>query len=513
MINLNNKNLVKVSAAISGVLPISYLITNTELKDNTQISKKFYFVRLLGYTFSIVTYLLSIVIIQRFVIETGIFSNKGLGYMLALLIFLFVQFAFSSVFLLLCEKFFTNTLGFSTNTSSRKVAFHYLLTVSLGVLISIYLFVYGPFLFFFASFYLIPNIYLYSRLQKLYNSGKGILIFTIVYLIIASTFILSDAAIENIDNNISRAIIYVGYYYAPWLLYAFLLYLSWDIVTFFLAKTGFNIRVWAESYQIRWKTFIFIASIACIIIVVGTINFNNTRIQKYNIQIAKNARAFNGLKIAMTADCHFSEITSDYFVRQFIDKLNDLDADIVFFVGDIFESNGTNAEMIKIQTQLRQINARYGVYAVEGNHDYYSDANMSNSFQNSGIKLLRDTIIEINNSIQIVGRMDRHNQNRILLDTLLGKLSKDLPVIVLDHQPNNDLAEIDNVDLLLSGHTHNGQLFPFNMIVKLIYDLSWGHKVIGNTNYFVTCGAQGWGPQVKISSYSEIMEINVRFDK
>ncbi len=215
MINLNNKKLINVSTAISGVLPISFLITNTELKDNNQISKKFYYVRFLGLIFSIFTYLLSIVIIQRFVIETGIFSNKGQGYVLALLIFLFVHFVLSSLFLLLCKKFFANTLGFSSNISSRKVAFNYVLTVSLGVLMSVYLFVYGPFLFVFASFYLIPNIYLYSRLRKMFNSGKRILIFTIAYLIIVSTFIISDAAFENINNSISTGIVYVGYYYAP----------------------------------------------------------------------------------------------------------------------------------------------------------------------------------------------------------------------------------------------------------------------------------------------------------
>ncbi len=214
----------------------------------------------------------------------------------------------------------------------------------------------------------------------------------------------------------------------------------------------------------------------------------------------------------MTADCHFSEITNNYFVRQFINKLNALDADIVFLVGDIFESNRTNAKMKQIQKQLKQIDAKYGVYAVEGNHDYYGGANISGSFQNSDIKLLRDSIVVINNSIQILGRMDRHNKNRNSLDKLLKQVSKDLATIVLDHQPNSEITDKEKIDVYLSGHTHNGQLFPFNLITKLIYNLSWGYKEVGGTHYFVTCGAQGWGPQVKTGSFSEIMEINIDFN-
>lgn len=513
MVNLNNKKLIKISTAIIGTLPISYLITNIELKDNNQISSKFYYVRLLGYLFSIFTYLLSIVLIQRFVIETGVFGNKLHGYMLALFIFLLVQIVLSSFFIFFCEKFFVDTLNFSSKSSNRKVAFHYVLNLSLGVLMSIYLFVSGPFLFFFAAIYLIPNIYLYSRLRKIFKSGKSILILTVSYLTIASTFILCDTAFENIDSSISKSIIYVGYYYTAWLLYVFLLYLIWDIFMFFFSKTRLNLNELIHSYRVRCLTFILIALTAGAVVIAGVYNFNNTKVQKYNIQISKKANELDELKIALVADCHFSEITNDYFIRQFIDKLNSLEADIVFFVGDIFESNRTNSTMKQIKKQLRQLNSKFGVYAVEGNHDYYSAANTSQAFQNSGIILLRDSIIEINNSIQVVGRMDRHNQNRKPLDSLLNNVTADIPVVLLEHQPDNVLAKIDKVDLFLSGHTHNGQLFPFNLIIKQIYDLSWGHRLIGNTNYIVTCGAQGWGPQVKTGSYSEIMEINLNFDK
>jgi predicted MPP superfamily phosphohydrolase len=85
-------------------------------------------------------------------------------------------------------------------------------------------------------------------------------------------------------------------------------------------------------------------------------------------------------------------------------------------------------------------------------------------------------------------------------------------MILIDHLP----TEIDpvcktHIDIQLSGHTHNGQLFPINLITKRVYELSWGHKKIGNTDFFVTSGIRLWGPSVRTTGKSEIMIINANF--
>ena len=511
MINLNNKKIINTTAFISGVLPVAYLITNTGLKDKSQPPYKIFLVRLLGYILSITTYFLSIISIEKYVLDANLFSNKVQGYILALLIFMIIQISVAYAFMLICSKFFSDTLRFSVNVSSRKVMFYYVLNVSLGILMTGYLFVSGPFLFVFTSIYLIPNIYLYSHFRKIFRSGKSILIFTIVFFIVVSTFVFSNAATENINSTFSKSIIYTGYYYAPWLLYTFLLYLFWDVFTFIMSVIQSEIREQVHSYRVRRMVFFSVVLIACITEITGVFNFNNTRIRKYDIQLAQKESELKELKIAMAADFHFSEITNDYFIHQFIEKLNSVNADIVLFVGDIFESGRSNPKMKDIQNQLRLIKSKYGVFAVEGNHEYYNGTNGNDCFINSDITLLRDTIIVIDDYFQIAGRMDKHNRNRLSLDTLLNRISPELPVIVMDHQPQNETKSFDKIDVYLSGHTHNGQLFPFNLITKLIYELSWGYKETDNTHYFVTCGAQGWGPQVKTASHSEIMEINVAF--
>jgi predicted MPP superfamily phosphohydrolase len=83
----------------------------------------------------------------------------------------------------------------------------------------------------------------------------------------------------------------------------------------------------------------------------------------------------------------------------------------------------------------------------------------------------------------------------------------------MDHQPYHlEVARQNGVDLQLSGHTHHGQLFPFNYITWMIYDLSWGYFKIENTHYYVSCGVGTWGPPIKTNSYPEIVQLKLRFE-
>jgi predicted MPP superfamily phosphohydrolase len=93
------------------------------------------------------------------------------------------------------------------------------------------------------------------------------------------------------------------------------------------------------------------------------------------------------------------------------------------------------------------------------------------------------------------------------------QVDKDKPVILLDHQPVNlGEAEKEGVDLQLSGHTHNGQLWPLNYVTGLIYEVSYGYKRKGNTQFIVSSGFGIWGPRIRLGSRSEVLLINVTFN-
>ena len=91
-------------------------------------------------------------------------------------------------------------------------------------------------------------------------------------------------------------------------------------------------------------------------------------------------------------------------------------------------------------------------------------------------------------------------------------IDKSLPIILMDHQPVKLIeAERQEVDLQLSGHTHHGQLWPFNFITKKIYELSMGYRKKGNTHYYVSCGAGTWGPPIRTGNRPEIVKITLNF--
>jgi predicted MPP superfamily phosphohydrolase len=132
--------------------------------------------------------------------------------------------------------------------------------------------------------------------------------------------------------------------------------------------------------------------------------------------------------------------------------------------------------------------------------------------------VLRDTAILVDNRFYLVGREDRDRSRfigkpRKELDELMQTVNLSLPVIMMDHQPFNlgRVAKL-GIDLQLSGHTHHGQMWPFNHITTAIYELSRGYKMIGNTHFYVSTGFGTWGPPVRLGNRPEIVQIILKFD-
>ena len=169
------------------------------------------------------------------------------------------------------------------------------------------------------------------------------------------------------------------------------------------------------------------------------------------------------------------------------------------------------SKMADCEAQFRRLRPKYGVYGIPGNHDLHG-AGSKTFFDGAGIHLLQDTVEEIGNAFYLVGRNDGRSGGRKSIRELLRDCDRSLPIIVLDHRPTDlDNVSLSGADILLSGHTHNGQLFPVNLIAKRYYELSWGYKLKKETHVFVTSGIQVWGPPVRTAGDSEILIVNVSF--
>jgi predicted MPP superfamily phosphohydrolase len=360
--------------------------------------------------------------------------------------------------------------------------------------------------------YIVPAIYVFFRLRNYFSDKKRRKYFSILYIV----FIFTPPFIEFLSHSSSMPWITdftkIGYYSLPYLLYLFLTVLLVDIVLIINHLLKIIPVATIKSQTFRKNAFLIILTVPFLIVTIGALWHGNIQINRYQIDIPKKSSDLNHLKIAFAADLHLKGIADKAIVDAFVTKINSLNPDLVLLVGDIIEGDRKDAEMTVLEQTLRKINSKCGVYAAFGNHELHGGGSKLNFFNNSAIKTLEDSFIQIDKSFYLVGRNDSRSNTRKTIEELFDGMQNNLPIIMLDHRPS-DFGKVSstNVDIQVSGHTHNGQLFPINYITSHIYDLSWGHKKINNTHFFVTSGLQAWGPAVKTAGTSEIMVIDIDF--
>ena len=361
--------------------------------------------------------------------------------------------------------------------------------------------------------YVIPNIYVFARVNQLFI-GKGYYKtwYTVVYLMLFAIYPLSRNLGDNSENLAIQILSAFAGYLLPFYLYFFLSVLLFDLFLLLNLFFRFVLPEKRKSYKFRIYTFSAMILASILVVVGGVINLNTIQVSKYQVSIPKKNSNIEKLRVAFVADIHLLENTRPRYIEQFVDKLNAIKPDIVLFGGDIVEGDSENETSIEIENAFRKIQSKYGSFGVVGNHEFYGAQEFSSFFKKAGITMLYDTVINIGNSFYLGGRYDQHFRNRKSIDEIMETFTADLPVLFLDHRPTQ-LQEVGQtaVDAQFSGHTHNGQLFPLNFIIRQMYELSWGYRKIGNTHFFVTSGLRLWGPPVKTAGKSEIILVDFTF--
>ncbi|HEY3251292.1 MAG TPA: metallophosphoesterase, partial [Ignavibacteria bacterium] len=256
-----------------------------------------------------------------------------------------------------------------------------------------------------------------------------------------------------------------------------------------------------------------------IIVFLGYTNARNPRIKNLTLKINKKADTLKTLTVAVASDIHLGTIICKSRLEKIVDKINALNADIVLLPGDVVDEDIGPVIKQNLGETLRKIKSLYGVYAITGNHEYIGGVEPACKYLiEHGMVELRDSYIKIAESFYVIGREDRSIKSfaskiRRPLEKIMDGIDKSLPIILMDHQPVKlEEAEKNEVDLQLSGHTHHGQLWPFNFITKKVYELSWGLIKRGSTNYYVSCGVGTWGPPIRTGNRPEIIYLNLDFE-
>lgn len=360
--------------------------------------------------------------------------------------------------------------------------------------------------------YILPLIYVFFRIKRHFIPKNRITLYTLVFLGLALLYPLTNFFLQDQFSALSSHIIVLGSYSAVFFLYLLTVIVLLDVFLLFNKWLKMVHNPLFKSVRQKTKGLWVVVMFPILVVIGGSIHFSNIQSTHYQIEVPRRSSQLDHLKIAFIADFHLQQRTNINFVERVKEKINTIDPDLMLFGGDILEGDGDEDKLGKFEDLIRQINNRYGSYGVIGNHEVYGGDDTEHFFERAGIELIKDSVVVINNSLNLIGRLDQHIDDRKSPEELLKQGRDSLPVIMLDHRPTK-ISEVSNtrVDVQLSGHTHNGQLFPFNLITQNIYPLSWGHKKINNSHFFVTSGIRLWGPPVRTTGISEIVVIDVKF--
>jgi uncharacterized protein len=345
------------------------------------------------------------------------------------------------------------------------------------------------------------------------------IIYWMVLCILSFSYIIGRFGKRVLSVPMSNLLNRIGSYWIGAMVYFIILVVLADLFRVINRWTGIlpvkaGQEVWVQFYAGAVVLFLTLS-----LMIYGFFNARNPKVSHYEIKISKKAGQIKKLNAVMVSDIHLGIIMDHKRLTIMVDKINQLKPDIIVFPGDIIDENIQPFIDQEMSFILQGLHAELGIYATFGNHEYYGGylEEIYDHLKNSGVHVLRDEYVKIQDSFYIVGREDETferftGKKRKELEETLKEIEPSLPVILLQHQPNNIMEhKTKGIDLQLSGHTHGGQFFPFNFITKKIYEIDFGLLKLDNFHIIVSSGFGTWGPPIRVGNRPEIVHVVLQF--
>ncbi len=338
----------------------------------------------------------------------------------------------------------------------------------------------------FFSIYLLGNFYILWRLGTLFGVKRGWLLYSLV-IIVTFSYIAAAFLDSVFANGLTRALccLTVSWMGAGLLLLCTLL--IYEVVSIFINPPPF------------WAGVVIVSFVACLTVFT---NINTRTLHLKQIEIPASV----DMNIVQLSDIHVGSVGDDY-LRRVVDKTNSLSPDLVLITGDLMDPVGRprNAPFAPLN------DLKAPVYFVTGNHERYTGVEKAMELlKDTKVIPLRNTAINFN-GIQLVGIDDSADYRHV--EKVIGTLNIDrskFSILMYHHPEGLEAAANAGINLMLSGHTHNGQIFPFNFVIHWLHPRTKGLFEYGNCKLFVTTGTGFWGPPMRLGSQCEMVLIKLR---
>ena len=369
-------------------------------------------------------------------------------------------------------------------------------------------------------------------INKYFRGSKLLIALSAIYLLIsplsipAAFFSPRGTLLRRILSNIGNYWMGFNLHFVLAMGVCFLIRLIVKLVK----KDKYNLRLAQKITNVAVVSFTILMS------VYGIVNAQNLKVTTYDVTVDKSSKQ-DELNVVLIADLHLGYSVGVKQMERMVNKINELQPDVVVVAGDIFDNEFSAIyNPVRVAEILRGINSKYGVYAVYGNHDIEEDIlcgftfsdddvtqvtsikEMDDFIENCGFTFLYDEAILINDDFYIYGRPDEErpnfgNDSRLEAEKITEGLDLSKLIICVDHEPHDQKKlSAAGVDVDLNGHTHAGQLFPGNIIINFFWDIAYGYKNFDGMHNIVTSGVGMFGPNMRTFTKAEIAQVKIHLN-
>lgn len=256
------------------------------------------------------------------------------------------------------------------------------------------------------------------------------------------------------------------------------------------------------------------AGLAVLFTLYGMHEALEVRVERVSIPLSKIGEPPGRIRIAQISDVHLGLLFREQRLQGVLDAVRAANPDLLVSTGDLVD--GDTDGLFEVLEMLRVIRPPLGKFAVIGNHEVYAGLQRSLQFMTeAGFRVLRDEAVTLPECLSLAGIQDPAvggggDARRALEREILLGLPKDLPSILLKHRPSVEEGSEGLFDLQLSGHTHNGQIFPFSLLVRWVHPRIAGLYPLASGSFlYVSRGSGTWGPPIRILSPPEVTVIDL----
>jgi hypothetical protein len=375
--------------------------------------------------------------------------------------------------------------------------------------------------FVFHGSYALVHLYLFFKIKGLFlhiDPLANILLALFLSIMAFSPMIIYFSSLRG-GGKCARAFAFSGYLWMGFLILFFFPSIFLDLYNLIVISSEFIFKQRMDKFIFSPSlTFFIPLSISVSLTLYGFFRARNLGLKRIVIKTNKLPEGIKSLKIAQLADVHLGIIVREGLLDKAIRMIEEEKPDLILSTGDLIDGGIEHIEHLK--DKLMGLNAPLGKFAIIGNHEFYTGIKRSQKFlEESGFVVLRSEGREVNGIINIIGIDDAETRSSKKDDNeykksereILSELPQDRFTLLLKHKPEVDEESLGFFDLQLSGHTHNGQIFPINIIVRFFFYPHSSYKELSKGSAIYVSGGVGTaGPPVRLFSPPEIPIIEIQ---